>query len=127
MSFKMILDPGNSIYKIVSYTDDAITINDRTYFNSIIVSPDSLIESWPVNNVENINEFLLTPILTMKPEIVIIGTGINIDFPTPKQLQCLIDHNVGYEIMDTGAACRSYAILMSEGRRVVVGLIITNG
>ena len=126
MSFKMILDPGDSLYKIVSYTDDAITINDQTYFNSIIVSPDSMIKSWAVNNVEDINELLLTPILTMKPEIVIIGTGIKIDFPTAKQLQCLIDHNVGYEIMNTGAACRSYAILMSEGRHVVAGLIIPN-
>ena len=63
-------------------------------------------------------------LLASAPEIVLLGTGTRLQFPPAAVLRPLIDARVGYEIMDTGAACRTYSILMAEGRRVLAALIV---
>ena len=60
----------------------------------------------------------------MQPQILIIGTGPAQVFPSPRVLVPLMDAGIGYEIMDTGAACRTYNILVSEGREVVAALLL---
>ena len=57
-------------------------------------------------------------------EIIIVGTGATQVFPSPDVLAPLVTHGVGFEIMDTRAACRTYNILMAEGRNVVAALIM---
>jgi uncharacterized protein len=60
----------------------------------------------------------------MKPEIVLLGTGATFVFPDPARLAPLRDARVGVEVMDTAAACRTYNILLAEGRNVVAALIV---
>ena len=55
----------------------------------------------------------------------IIGTGSTFTFPEPQLLAPLRNAGIGVEVMDTPAACRTYNILLGEGRNVVAALIVT--
>ena len=60
----------------------------------------------------------------MRPEIVLLGTGAAFSFPEPRKLASLHQAGIGVEVMDTAAACRTYNILMAEGRNVVAALVV---
>lgn len=123
MSFQMSLDSGDSIYKITSYSSNGFCVSGEMHKSSIIISPNDLITDWPIQSVDELNAELILPILQLQPEIVIIGTGNKLKFPSTHSIKELVESNIGYEFMDTGAACRSYTILMSEGRKVAAALI----
>ena len=63
-------------------------------------------------------------LLALEPEVVIFGSGERLRFPPPALLRALIERGIGVETMDSGAACRTYNILASEGRRVVAALLL---
>ncbi len=83
-----------------------------------------MLDHWRPATVEHIEPDDFTPVLSLEPEIVILGTGPAQVFPEPAVYAPAINRGVGLEIMDTGAACRTYNILVSEGRRVVAALIM---
>jgi uncharacterized protein len=60
----------------------------------------------------------------LKPELILIGTGNKQRFPSPELLKTLISAKIGFEIMDSQAACRTYNILVGEGRQVLLALIV---
>jgi uncharacterized protein len=57
-------------------------------------------------------------------ELVLLGSGQRLRFPPAGHLQALIRRGIGLETMDTAAACRTYNILASEGRKVLAALLI---
>jgi len=90
---------------------------------SFIIGPQHLVRDWPPQRFEELNEAHLQFIATLEPEVVLLGTGPKIRFPNHAWLRAFHQHGVGIEIMDNGAACRTYNILMAEGRNVVAGFI----
>ena len=109
---------------IKHYENGQITIKETTYTKNLIVSPQVLIDSWPVNCFSDINSAHLDALFKQKPELVILGTGQQQEFPSPVILQYFAERQVGVEVMTTGAACRTFNILLAEGRQVVAGLIL---
>ncbi|MBI2225497.1 MAG: hypothetical protein HYU44_11240, partial [Betaproteobacteria bacterium] len=63
-------------------------------------------------------------LLALKPEIVLLGTGAMLRFPSPALSRCLTEAHVGLEVMDTNAACRTYNILAAEGRNVAIAILL---
>ena len=63
-------------------------------------------------------------LLETSPEIVLLGTGATQRFPHPRLTAPLHRARVGLEVMDTRAACRTYNILVAEGRNVTAALIV---
>ena len=63
-------------------------------------------------------------LLELKPAIVLLGTGAAQRFPMPALARRLTTAQVGLEVMDTAAACRTYNILAAEGRRVAAALLM---
>lgn len=116
-------DP-NEGYFITSYDDNTIQVNGKNFNSSLIISTTSLNTDWSPCAIEELCTAHFTPIIDLKPELVIIGTGNKLIFPAVAVYAELIKQGVGVEIMDTGAACRTYNILTSEGRHVVAGLIL---
>lgn len=116
------LDNGDAAFQIKSYDKGLIIVNEQTYHYPILIMPTHLIAPWGPNNFEalSVNDFEM--ILPYKPKIFILGTGEHHRFPPANLYAPLINHNIGIEIMDTKAACRTYTILMAEGREVVAGL-----
>jgi len=101
-----------------------VEVNRTRYSSSLVVGPDTLVADWPLESIDALAADHLAAILEMKPEIVLLGTGAAFAFPDPARLAPLRNAGVGVEVMDTNAACRTYNILLGEGRNVVAALII---
>lgn len=110
---------------IQSYQDHQITVQGNVYKKSLIISPDHLTPSWPIHSLEALSEVTLEPILTFNPEIIIIGhQKSSVSLPS-QILPYLSKKRIGIEIMSIGAACRTFNVLLSEKRKVVIGLIFS--
>jgi uncharacterized protein len=94
-----------------------------TILGSFILSPQHLIKNWPAESSEQLEAVHLEAIIALKPELVLLGTGPRLTFPSQQILMGLHEQRIGVEIMDTAAACRTFNILVSEGRFVVAGLM----
>jgi uncharacterized protein len=118
------LDENKAIFQIRSFRPGQIQVNDKILLNSIIIMPEQLIENWQPQTFVELTADTLTPILAFNPDILLIGTGERLQFPSPDVYGDLINHGIGVEIMDTGAASRTFNALVAENRKVVGALII---
>jgi uncharacterized protein len=106
------------------YGDGYVAVNGTRHSASLVVSGTRLVTDWPVASVEGIGADHLAAILELSPEIVLLGTGRAFQFPEPRRLAPLHAARIGVEVMDTAAACRTYNILLGEGRNVVAALVL---
>lgn len=122
---KVSQDAPEGVYRILSYSDSEIHINDVRYHQSLLLMPDHLDAQWPVTSVDALDQRHLASIQALEPEVLLLGTGTQQQFPARELMLTLIQAGVGLEVMDTASACRTYNLLMAEGRRVLAALIIT--
>jgi len=108
---------------ITAYGDGYVQVNATRHESSIVVNATS-VKDWEVADIRNLAASNLVAVAAAKPEIVIVGTGRSFVFPHPVNLRPLIDARIGYEVMDTAAACRTYNILLGEGRNVMAVLVV---
>ena len=97
----------------------------RVFNRSFIISPHRLLTDWAPQNLEELEPDHLALTLEMNPELVILGTGSRLQFPHPTLFSTLMENGIGYEVMDTGAACRTYNVLAAEGRQVVTAIFVS--
>jgi uncharacterized protein len=109
---------------VQGYAVDRITISERDYCASLVVTPNRIIPDWGPVRIDQLGEAEMAALLADQPQVIIIGTGSRQRLPEPRAHSWLMSHGVGVEIMDTGAACRTYNILVGEGRRVAAGLML---
>ena len=122
---KIELDSENpASNKIISYSDDSFTLKNKVINSNIVISNDRLIENWSVTSYENLALQHIDSIIEWHPEIILLGTGKESGFQNYELLTYLSSKNIGLEIMNTGAACRSYNLLIDEGRNVVACLFL---
>jgi uncharacterized protein len=110
---------------LTAYGPGWLEINARRYGHAVLVMPESPVAPWPPARFEDLAPEHFEAIAAMAPEVVLLGTGAAQRFPAPRALATLTRARIGVEAMDTGAACRTYNILMSEGRRVLAALLPT--
>jgi uncharacterized protein len=82
------------------------------------------IKDWDIADFEALSPRHFASLIADRPEIVVFGTGSTQRFPHPSLSQLLYSAGIGLEIMDTKAACRTYNILCSEGRKVLAAILI---
>ena len=121
---KFAQDSQDEGYFITAYEDDSVTVNGKTFEQSLIISTDTLNENWEIGSIDSLQPDHIEMILQLEPELIVIGTGNRLVFPAVETYSTIIQRGIGVDFMDTGAACRTYNILMSEGRGVVAGLIL---
>ncbi|MFK7887030.1 MAG: Mth938-like domain-containing protein [Gammaproteobacteria bacterium] len=122
---QLTLDDKSSPLLIRGLGDGEIKIADDTYRSSVLITSQSVHDNWPVQSVADLTPELWTPILDDGAKILILGTGARIAFPRPEQTAPLTTRGVGVEVMDTAAACRTFNVLLSEGREVAAAIILT--
>jgi len=108
------------------YGPGYVEVNRTRYGASLVVSGDRLVTDWPITSVDGLTADHLAAIVEMKPEILLLGTGATFAFPEPARMAPLHKARIGVEVMDTAAACRTYNILLAEGRNVVAALIVAS-
>src|SRR5690349_12708626 len=106
------------------YGPGYVEVNRARHAASLAVSGDRLVLGWPATSIEVLQPDHLAALLELGPEIVLLGTGETFVFPPPALLAPLRQAGVGVEVMDTPAACRTYNILMGEGRNVVAAIVL---
>jgi uncharacterized protein len=107
------------------YGEGYVAVNGARHSASLVVSGDRLITDWPAASLDALTADHLAAIIGLKPEIVLLGSGATFRFPEPALLAPLYKAGIGVEVMDTPAACRTYNILLGEGRNVIAALIVT--
>jgi uncharacterized protein len=119
------LDNGDALFKIKTYKNRLITVNEQTYGFPILVTPIHLIAPWGPQNFDDLKPGHFDMILNHHPKlkILILGTGEKLQFPSAHLYAALVNNHIGIEIMDTRAACRTYTVLMAEGRAVAAALL----
>ncbi len=121
---KLSLDDNTAKFLIHEYTAEYIRVKNVQHTRSIIISYNALFPEWAPQSIDQLTETHIIEILKEMPEMILLGTGKKIQFPHPKILQPAYERNVGIEVMDTAAACRTFNMLASDGRKVAAGLII---
>ena len=116
MHFSEDTPAGN--YIITAYSDNSITVNAREISSSVYLSPTTLIESVPILRCDQLTIPSLQFIFELKPEVLLLGTGPKLQFPSPRIIASLAQEQIGFEAMDHAAACRTYAVLATEQRNV---------
>ena len=100
------------------------SLKRRTLIHSAVITPHILIDDWGVHDIDTLRTQDLDAILALKPEVLLLGTGATLRWPNDEVLRSLQTVGLGLEVMNSAAACRTYNILMLEGRRVAAALII---
>lgn len=115
---------GSNTQKIDGYSTGQVIVGGNTYTSSLLITPQSLDTEWPPEYFSALSIEHIERIRALSPELLLLGTGRDLHFPEEKLMRPLIEQNIGYEIMDTGAACRSFNYLIGEGRNVVAALFM---
>jgi uncharacterized protein len=104
-----------------------VLVNERALTQSCVVSPETLLEHWPVTDARTMQPADLDPLLALQPELVLLGTGATQVFPQAAVLATCLGRGIGLEVMSNAAAARTYSVLAGEGRRVVAGFMLSAG
>ena len=119
----MHLMQGTGLQLFSGYGAGFVAVNNVRYEKCVVVTPQAVIE-WGVSGFEALTVAHFGFIESMKPEIMILGTGAAQRFPRPELARALAATGVGVEVMDSRAACRTYNILATEGRKVLAAVLV---
>jgi uncharacterized protein len=125
-TMQFTLEGSNSGYLIDGYEENNITINQRSYETGLCLCNRTIIENWLSPAIEELRAECFKDLLKLEPELIILGTGLDFRLPNialAAELQLL---GVSIESMSTGAACRTYNVLVSERRPVAAALMSTS-
>lgn len=115
---------ATSDFAITAYTKTSVTVGGVEFSQSVCISHRAAPSPWPVQQFADISAETIAHAASVGAEIVIIGTGKSLRFPKPESMGALMNARIGYEVMDTAAACRTYNVLLAEGRQVAALLLI---
>lgn len=121
---KLQLAGRDGLNTFTAYGTDYVSVNGVPYRQNLAVLPDRLIPGWTAATFDTLTLDDFVALAALDAQIVLLGTGNALRFPRPELLQPLVAAQKGIEIMDLRAACRTYNMLASEGRRVVAGLLL---
>jgi len=121
MKLHLASNEGQQLFS--GYGVGYVAVNTVRYERSVLVTPEAVAE-WLVRGFDALTAADFAFIRERKPEIVILGTGATQRFPPPELARALASSGTGVEIMDSKAACRTYNVLVAEGRKVVAAILI---
>jgi uncharacterized protein len=114
----------NSTTTVRQVEPGQLRIGNAIVRNNVLLTAEREIREWTIGNIENLAESDLDGILKDAPEMIVVGTGWRAVFPPRDLVFALARRGIGFETMDTPAACRTFNILVNEGRRAAAALIV---
>jgi uncharacterized protein len=121
---KLHQDSRGEQFSIRAYTDSNVTVNEDIYTRPLVITAEKLLSDWSAPCFAELDTPHLRELKDLDMEILLLGTGVRQRFPAPRLLVALQEHGIGIEVMTTPAACRTYNILLAEGRAVAAALFI---
>ena len=123
-TMKLHSDNNEKYQTVTGYDAGGVEINAQRFNFSLTVMPEVPPRPWHVTRFEDLTAAHFEQIAQDRPDVVVLGTGARQRFVHPKLVASLSALHVGVESMDSQAACRTYNVLMGEGRKVTLALII---
>ena len=120
---KLHAEPLTALNTVTAYGPGFVEINKIRHSGHVLVSPEQPVVAWQVGGFDGLRAEDFAAVAALAPEVVLVGTGVRQRFVSPALTAGLTRTGVGVECMSTDAACRTYNILMSEGRRVVAAIL----
>lgn len=120
---KLQTDVNPRLNTVTAYGAGYVEVNRQRFEGAVLVQPEGEVRRWEGAAFEALASEHFEALLRLRPELVLLGTGERQRFPHPRLTTALARRRIGVEVMDTRAACRTYNILMSEGRRVLAALL----
>jgi uncharacterized protein len=121
---KLQATPFDGQNTFTAYGAGYASVNSVRHSGNLIVLPDRLIPAWTQATSETLAIADFELLAGLDAEIILLGTGDRLRFPRPELLRPLMAARKGLETMDLAAACRTYNVLISEGRRVAAALLV---
>lgn len=122
MKFQPDTLPGANV--ITRHAPGEVWVGASRFGSSVLVPWQGEVQVWRPASVAELEPADFEALLASQPELVIFGSGPRLRFVSPAFMRGLIDRRIGVETMDTGAACRTYNVLVTEGRHVLAALIV---
>jgi len=120
---KLHAQAPSNLNTVTGYGPDHIDVNRLRHAGALVLTPDGPVEAWDAGAIDQLQAVHFAAILAHKPELVLIGTGPTQRFLPPTITLPLAQARIGFEVMDSAAACRTFNILVAEGRRVVAAFV----
>jgi uncharacterized protein len=106
------------------YGAEFVTVGDLELRSSCIIGANTLIRDWPPSDVASLTDAHLVPLFQLAPEVVVLSTGLRQQFPAAALRAQFAVRRIGLEVMEVGAACRTYNVLVTEERRVFAAILL---
>lgn len=120
---KLHLSNTSGLNLFTAYGDGFVSVNHEKHEKNLIVLPENLLPAWSTANITTLAETDMQLLAGLDVEIILLGTGMRLRFPAPPLMRPFAATRIGLEVMDIQAACRTYNILASEGRKVAAALL----
>jgi uncharacterized protein len=114
----------NSAITVRQVEPGRLRIGNAVVRNNVLLTADREICDWSIEDIDQLSESDLQTIIEAAPEMIVVGTGWKSVFPPRELVFALARRGIGFETMDTPAACRTFNILINEGRRAAAALIV---
>jgi uncharacterized protein len=117
-------DSSSHSHTVRGYRHGELRINDDVFHETVILSASQVLCAPDIRHIDDLAVLEPSRILALDPEIVLLGTGERQIFPAASFRSRFLSVGIGFEVMDTGAACRTFNVLVAEQRRVVALLMV---
>jgi uncharacterized protein len=121
---KLHADSPTALNTVTAYGSGFIEVNQIRHHHPVLIAPDRPVEPWNVLGFDHLSSDDFSQLRDLGPELVLLGTGVRQRFPHPRLVKPLTDARIGCEAMTSQAACRTYNILMGEGRKVLAAVLL---
>ena len=121
---KFTLESAAAGNLIRGYSERELRIGVQRIERSCIVTPERLITDWEPATFADLEPQHLETLFALAPELVLLGTGAVQRFATRQVRAAFVQRRVGLEVMQLGAACRTFNVLLQEERRVAAALFL---
>ena len=121
MKFHLQTPGSNNLF--TGYGAGYVAVNGVRYTKSMVVTPARLLEDWPATDFDHLTPEHFEFLCALAPDIVLLSTGATLRFPPPALTRSLAAARIGLEVMDNAALCRTFNILVGEGRNVIAAVL----
>jgi uncharacterized protein len=117
-------DSTSGINVIRAYGNGELRVNESVYRGAVILSAATVIADANIHNLDDLVAWGCARTLALEPELVLLGTGARQTFPAVSIGAQFLRAGIGFEVMDTSAACRTFNVLVGEQRRAAAMLLV---
>jgi len=115
---------GDTHYLIRGYEPGQVRVNEHAISQSFVLTPERLNSDWRPERFEDLKVEDFDAMIEQGPELILLGTGAENRIPPQEILAHVLGQGIGLEFMDTGAACRTFNVLVAEERPVMAAILM---